>query len=525
MRGFGLTILFISFLSCIVMADSKGVTGKWTGIVTRNQNPSPVVLHIESMNPFAARVSLRLEGIVAQPAVDPVLKGGSLTFSVSTENGPMKFDLTVKDRTMKGTIDGAEAELMALSSVTSSAYFGAYRLTPDYWIYIRTWDEAGADQLVYFDSNGGIAPLYPLSETSFVAGPGLMIPLPAQARFEFTMANGRATGFTLSKNGQEEKRASRVTDITEEEVSFGSAEAKLTGTLIKPAGKPPFPAVVFVHGSGPVTRDFFGPLPYFLAQHGVAVLTYDKRGQGKSTGHWLEADFEELSQDALAGVQLLLQRKDVDPDRTGLLGISQGGWILPLAAAKSQAPKFLVVISAATVTPEQQQLQLVAGEMRAAGASNEDAQKALQQARAQFAELKAPGTGEWVKGEIERLEKEGKFDALNANGMDNPKFLQFYRGILNFDPVPFWEKVRCPVLAIYGDKDTLVPPSENRPRLEEALRKAGNMGLQLQQIPSADHAILFTKSGSMKEFPFHTRFAPEFFPILSAWAQKLAAGK
>jgi dienelactone hydrolase len=140
--------------------------------------------------------------------------------------------------------------------------------------------------------------------------------------------------------------------------TIDSEEARLAATLILPeGGKPPYPGVVLVHGSGQVTAAQMMGTANRLVRLGVAALTYDKRGVGGSTGEYAsvgsgnsERMFDLLSRDALAAVAALRARRDVDPKRIGLVGISQGGWIAPLAATIDPGIAFVVTISGPAVS-------------------------------------------------------------------------------------------------------------------------------------------------------------------------------
>jgi hypothetical protein len=143
-----------------------------------------------------------------------------------------------------------------------------------------------------------------------------------------------------------------------EEVSFESQGVRLTGVLHVPAGRGRRPLIVLVHGSGRITAD--GQLAGFanrLMDAGFAVCAYDKRGVGRSGGEYAnvgvsnsERMFDLLASDALAAVGALRSRRDIDPGRIGLMGVSQGGWIAPLAASRSAHVRFVVTVSGPAVS-------------------------------------------------------------------------------------------------------------------------------------------------------------------------------
>ena len=140
--------------------------------------------------------------------------------------------------------------------------------------------------------------------------------------------------------------------------TFPSGDIRLAYTLDRPPGTGPFPAIVMGHGSGRVTRADAQPLARRLVAAGFAVLRYDKRGVGGSGGVYEDAGnvvnservFPILAGDMLAGVEFLKTRSDVDPARIGLFGVSQAGWIIPLAASRSSDVKFMILVVGPTVS-------------------------------------------------------------------------------------------------------------------------------------------------------------------------------
>jgi alpha/beta superfamily hydrolase len=140
-----------------------------------------------------------------------------------------------------------------------------------------------------------------------------------------------------------------ATDVAFENAA---AHAKLAGTLTAPKGDGPVPVRRDDHGSGPQDRDeaLLGHRPFLviadhLTRHGVAVLRYDDRGVAKSTGSFDGATSDDFAADALAAVEFLKTRKEIDPKRIGILGHSEGGLIAPMCAAKSKDVAFLVLLA------------------------------------------------------------------------------------------------------------------------------------------------------------------------------------
>ena len=155
-----------------------------------------------------------------------------------------------------------------------------------------------------------------------------------------------------------------VTGPPIETITFQNGDVTLAGTLDLPVGEGPFPAIVTVHGSPPLTRnDIYNlRISHFFVQHGYAVLRYDKRGTGESKGEYPEVGTHEdgednlniLADDALAGVAYLTNHELIDPNMIGLAGHSQAGWIIPLAASKSPNVAFMIISSGPTSTVGQE---------------------------------------------------------------------------------------------------------------------------------------------------------------------------
>jgi len=148
-------------------------------------------------------------------------------------------------------------------------------------------------------------------------------------------------------------------DVEEVKYSNLTANVTLAGTLTLPRSEKPSPAVLLIAGSGPIDRDetVFGHKPFLvLADHltkqGFAVLRVDKRGIGQSTGNYDVATTEDFAADALAGVEYLKTRKEVDAERIGLIGHSEGGLIAPMIAVKSNDVAFIVLMAGPCVTGE-----------------------------------------------------------------------------------------------------------------------------------------------------------------------------
>ena len=263
--------------------------------------------------------------------------------------------------------------------------------------------------------------------------------------------------------------------IDRQEVTFKNGDVTLAGTLTLPSRDKPHPAVIFVHGSGAESREsnrFYADL---FACHGIATLIYDKRGVGASTGDWRYVSLEDLAEDALAGVQLLKNRKDINPRQIGIFGGSQGGWVAPLAASRSKDIAFVITSAGSTFTPTELAKWRSVTYVRNAGYSDEIVQRAAALMDLQFDLIRREG---WVKGwekyeiELNKVRNEPWYPLLSA--MRNPvgdSWFMPYTASIDFDPIPVYENLNVPVLAILGEADILVPARETTALLERVKRK------------------------------------------------------
>ena len=295
-------LILLPFLSLIIVclpafSAQNSIVGDWVGVIKVDRKSQPVRIRFSVKDPtMTGKLTMPTQRIFDMPLNQIHWESNQLRFELQTGAEVQKFNGYLSGDTISGTVTQAHGEstfqIAHLAPIEPQKYFGAYELEPGKFIYIRTWDELGENQLAYFDDSGRVGPLFGLSETSFFSGPGIWIPFPVQVKITFTRNEKREVdGLIWAEGGMPEKSAKRVAAFKEEEIFFENDQVRLSGTLVVPAGQGPHPAVVLVHGSGPVTRDFFGPIAYLFARRGIAVLSYDKRGIGKSGGHWLDAGF------------------------------------------------------------------------------------------------------------------------------------------------------------------------------------------------------------------------------------------
>jgi alpha-beta hydrolase superfamily lysophospholipase len=283
----------------------------------------------------------------------------------------------------------------------------------------------------------------------------------------------------------------------EEEVAFYSGEIRLAGTLMTPKSAAPHPAVVFVQGSGPETRRRRRELASHFARSGIAALIYDKRGTGSSAGDWYTASLDDLATDALAAVDWLAERLDVDGQpgastQIGLWGLSQGSWVVFLAASRSQEVAFVISASGAAMSPAEQELYRWGNVLNDLGYSERTRAVALQAVRLQF--------------DLDRADLPLLDDLF-------PK-LDF-----DYDPVPTIEQVTQPILALWGEEDQVVPPLASARALAQACARSGNQDCTLQVFADTNHSMHLEDEATVRQ-----AYPPGYLRLMVTWVLDHAAG-
>lgn len=432
-----------------------------------------------------------------------------------------------------GTMIGLSAlQTPAVRAVDETAlreYTGVYRWEPDTFVYLQMWDEftgfGKPRQLVAFDESGEIRTLYPIDRDQFFAGPGMAIPTSVQSRIEFQRdGTGNISSLTWKREDAGERTARRVQIEKREDVRFSSGSAQLAGTLTSPATGEKHPAIILVHGSGAENREYMLPWARFLIRHGMAMLGYDKRGVGESTGDWNTASFDDLAGDVVAAFEYLKTRNDIDRTQIGLLGISQAGWIMPLAAVRAKDIAFLISISGAGVPPAETTIDQAQNEMTMTGMPRQTVDEIVALLKLQY-EFARTGKGwdAYAAAREKLVAKMGRAPDTIPGTPDHPYF-QFIRRLYFYDPVPTLRQLRTPTLALWGELDNNILAEKNKAAWEAALKAGGNRDYTLAILPKANHAQWEAKVGSNAETKSLQRFVPDYFTTIQNWLAKRIRG-
>lgn len=329
----------------------------------------------------------------------------------------------------------------------------------------------------------------------------------------------------------------------EVDVSIPNTKSAITlaGSLTLPSTPGPHPAVILLTGSGPQDRDesIAGHRPFLvLADHltrgGIAVLRMDDRGVGKSGGKFSTATHEDFVEDALAAVQWLGSRTEVDRKRIGLIGHSEGGVVAPLAArAQPDAIAFLVLMAGVGIPVEQLLVQQGMDLGRVVGTDDAVLKQNAEVQREIFREIKRSSNEaelrstlrEILNKQVSSLTPEQR-KSLNMNEKVIESQLQqltspWFRTLLSYSPAQTLAQIRCPVLAINGDKDLQVAATPNLEGIRKGLALAGNTSLETVKFPGLNHLFQPCTTGALSEYAeIEQTIAPQVLDTIRAWIQK-----
>ncbi len=323
----------------------------------------------------------------------------------------------------------------------------------------------------------------------------------------------------------------------EEEITFPNGKAKiaLAGTLTLPRGQGPFPAAILLSGSGPHDRDesLVGHRPFlvladYLTRKGIAVLRFDKRGIGKSTGDYANATMDDFASDAEAALAYLITRKEIDGKKAGFIGHSEGGMIAPLVAAHSSDVAWVVLLAGPGLKGEDTLLLQSELILKTAGVSDDQIAKTREFNKQTYALVRQERDPATLEAKLSDLvQSSGMSASLPPAAFESQVRLMvspWFRFFLDYDPLPALQKTMCPVLALNGEKDLQVSPKENLAKIQKALQVGGNKDFQTTELPGLNHLFQHCPTGSPTEYGgIQETMSPEALNAVSDWVLKHTA--
>jgi pimeloyl-ACP methyl ester carboxylesterase len=359
--------------------------------------------------------------------------------------------------------------------------------------------------------------------------------------------SGREIPMNLSRKAQEKEPVRKPQEpippfpYASEEVIFQNPKANVTlsGTLTFPKEGANFPVAILISGSGPQSREeeLMGHKPFlvlsdFLTKNGIAVLRYDDRGVGQSTGDFRTATSADFATDVESAIAYLKTRKEINNKKIGLIGHSEGGLIAPLVASKSKDVGFIVLLAGPGI--QGNKLLLIQQELiaKANGVPISERKKS-QELNARLLEMVVQSKDEQkLKSDLTNLINESLANDTGdemPNGMPKSEYVSLQVGqisspwmqyFLKCKPAEALGKVKCPVLALNGEKDLQVPPKENLEGIKKALKKAGNKKVTAKEIPNLNHLFQECKTGSPIEYStIEQTISPTAMKEILEWLQ------
>ncbi len=325
---------------------------------------------------------------------------------------------------------------------------------------------------------------------------------------------------------------------TSEEVTFTNDKfnIKLAGTLTIPTGPGPFKAVIMITGSGPQNRneELMGHKPFlviadYLSRNGIAVLRFDDRGVGKSQGTQLNATSADFATDAEAALNFLKNNPKINQKEIGFVGHSEGGLIAPIVAASNPDVGFIVSLAGPGVTGQQVIIRQSQDIGRLSGEKESDIKESTETNKKLYAVLRKETDNKKAEIKIlsryrEILEKRKTSKEDTEKAVDQLKLTfgankyTWFRYFIMTDPSIYWKKVKCPVIALNGEKDLQVAANENLPAIEKAMKSSGNKSVKTVKLPGLNHLFQHCKTGLPAEYSsIEETFSPEALKIITDW--------
>ena len=562
-------------------AIAASPTGHWEGAIDLPGTQLEIRVDLETgpePATFGGTIDIPVQSIRSFQLVDVVVDESAISFRMPNIPGDPTFEGTVAedDSTIAGTFTQngqtfpftiERREAITRSGETPSQgvpgnglvghWQGSLRAGPSELRLVLHVDQAdGADYVATIDSIDQGANGIPVSQVTFTNGAVSLELAVINATYSAQISGDGAELQGSWKQGPIDstlvfRRLAAPPDLSrpqdpvkpypyeEREVFFtgGSPEVTLAGTLTMPRGDGPFPAVVLMSGSGPQDRNetLMGHRPFLvLADHltrqGIAVLRYDDRGTAQSTGQYAQATHVDFTADARAAFEFLRSQPGIDVHRVGLCGHSEGGVYAPLVAADDEDVAFIVMLAGVGVPLEQLLQRQREDIMRVVGLSEDNRARQLEIGTRIFATIREFGISSDARAKVRGIIEESVADYSAAErealGLTTSSINQqiammmtpWFAELLVYDPAPALAKVRCPVLALNGQRDLQVAWQENLEGIRAGLAAGGNTKITTVPLPELNHLFQHCTTGAIAEYGIiEETMSPEVLARVATW--------
>lgn len=316
----------------------------------------------------------------------------------------------------------------------------------------------------------------------------------------------------------------------------------LAGTLTLPAKEGKYPVVILISGSGPQNRneELLGHKPFlvlsdYLTRNGIAVLRFDDRGTGQSTGVFNTATSADFANDVKSLIKYLKLRPEIDQQKIGLIGHSEGGIIAPMVASSTPDVNFIVLMAGTGVRGDELLLMQQEAIGRASGTSEEELKLMTSVNRKAFDIILQTTDDKVLKSQLTEylMSESSKFsESQRPKGMSDKDFVDmiitqtttpWMLYFIKHDPAPVLEQVKCPVLAINGSLDLQVPAKINLEKIGASLAKAGNQNVTIKELNGLNHLFQECTTGAPSEYSgIEQTISPNALEAILTWIRNVS---
>jgi len=315
--------------------------------------------------------------------------------------------------------------------------------------------------------------------------------------------------------------APATTRVMTEARRLASGDAELSGTLYIPQSRKPVPAIVVTHSASSPLRgaSLYEHLKVMLPALGIAVFVYDRRGSGQSGTKTAGGNFTVLADDAIAAVKSLKADPRIDPRRIGSWGLSQGGWISPLAASRSPDIAFVIAVSAPVVTADVQMIFSSTNLLRANGYSQAEIDQMVATRKAVDNYMRGTVSKAAAQRMVDAAKTKPWFKYLYMGETVRDREVSGWRREIENDPLTNLTAVKVPTLVLYGAHDAVVPVAESVERMKTVASRMPKMKVHV--VTGADHSMQLEVDRNVSLDPKYDGTerpdSAEYVAVLSSW--------